>query len=132
MADVEIKEDRRYTQDHEWTKPEGEELVVGVTAYAVGQLGDITLVSFDLGEGDEVEAGKPFGTVESVKTLADLFAPVSGKLVRVNQELEDRPELVNDDCYGEGWLAAIQPSDPSQVDGLMDAAAYGELVRGLD
>ncbi|RLB52784.1 MAG: glycine cleavage system protein GcvH [Deltaproteobacteria bacterium] len=124
MAKVEVKDDRRYTKDHEWAKSDGDELVVGVSAFAVEQLGDITMVTIDVSEGDEIEAGKPYGTVESVKTLADLFAPVSGKVLRSNEALEDEPELINDDCYDKGWLIAIAPSDASQVDGLLDAKAY--------
>ncbi len=124
MAKVEVKDDRRYTKDHEWAKSDGDDLVVGVSAFAVEQLGDITMVTIDVSEGDEIEAGKPYGTVESVKTLADLFAPVSGKVLRSNEALEDEPELINDDCYDKGWLIAIAPSDASQVDGLLDAKAY--------
>jgi glycine cleavage system H protein len=124
----EIKSDRVYTKDHEWAKQEGGDVVIGITAYAVEQLGDITLVNIDVAEGAEVEAGKPFGTVESVKTLADLFAPISGKVARVNQALQDRPELVNDDCYGEAWMIAVTPSDPGAVATLLDAAAYGKLL----
>jgi glycine cleavage system H protein len=124
----EIKSDRVYTKDHEWAKEEGDAIVIGITAFAVEQLGDITLVNLDVAEGDTVEAGKPFGTVESVKTLADLFAPLSGKVARVNKALEERPELVNDDCYGEAWMVAIVPSDRSALGGLLDAAAYDKLL----
>ena len=125
---TEVKNDRRYTKDHEWAKIDGKEIVVGITAYAVEQLGDITLVNIDVGEGDELEAGKPFGTVESVKTLADLFAPVSGKVLRINGALEDQPELVNDDCYEQAWMVAIEVSDTSQIDGLLDHAAYQQFL----
>src|SRR5690242_15296773 len=102
-----VKDDRKYTKDHEWAKAEGKELVVGITAFAVDQLGDITLVNIDVKPGDEVEAGKAFGTIESVKTLSDLFAPVSGKVTRVNAALVDAPELVNEDCWGKAWMVAI-------------------------
>jgi glycine cleavage system H protein len=125
---TEVKADRRYTKDHEWAKIDGREVVVGITAYAVEQLGDITLVNIDVGEGDELEAGKPFGTVESVKTLADLFAPVSGKVLRINPALEDEPELVNDDCYDKAWMVAIEVSDEAQLDGLLDHAAYQQFL----
>lgn len=123
-----IKSDRRYTKDHEWAKLEGEELVIGITAFAVEQLGDITLVNIDVAPGDDVEAGKPFGTVESVKTLADLYAPVSGKVARINDKLEEEPELVNDDCYDGAWLVAIVPSDTGVVESLLDASAYEALL----
>jgi len=129
MSDDEIRDDRRYTKDHEWAKSDGDDVLIGITAYAVDQLGDITLVNIDVAEGDAIDAGKPFGTVESVKTLADLFAPMSGTIVKVNSELEDAPELVNDDCYGKAWLVSIKPSDPAVLDGLLDHAAYAELLK---
>lgn len=122
-----IKSDRRYTKDHEWAKVESDGITIGITAYAVEQLGDITLVNIDVSEGDEVEEGKSFGTVESVKTLADLFAPISGKVVRVNKKLEDSPELVNDDPWGEAWMVAIE-GDDAKIAGLIDAAAYEKLL----
>ena len=90
----------KYTKDHEWAKTDGGDIVVGITQFAVEQLGDITLVSFDAKEGATIEKGKAFGTIESVKTLSDLYAPVSGTIVRLNRELENKPELVNEDCYG--------------------------------
>lgn len=126
-ASTEIKTDRKYTKDHEWAKEEGAELVVGVTAHAVDQLGDITLVSLDVKPGDTVEANQTFGTIESVKTLSDLFAPVSGKVTRVNHELDDKPELVNDDCWGKGWMIAIEAS--GGLGELLDAAAYDQLIK---
>ncbi len=126
-----IKSDRVYTSDHEWAKTEGDAIVIGITAYAVQQLGDITLVNLDVAEGDTIEAGKPFGTVESVKTLADLFAPIAGTVVRVNKaNLEERPELVNDDCYGAAWMVAIAPTDPACLEGLLDPEAYALLLDG--
>ena len=120
----EVKDDRKYTKDHEWALREGGELVVGITAFAVDALGDITLVSLDVKVGDTVQAGKAFGTIESVKTLSDLFAPVSGKITRVNAALEENPELVNEDCWGKGWMVAIATeATPSE---LLDAGAYSE------
>ena len=112
--------DLRYTKDHEWTKGSGSEVTVGITAFAVEQLGDITLVNIDVKPGDTVTEGKSFGTIESVKTLSDLFAPVSGKVVRVNADLEGKPELVNEDCW-KAWMIAIAPADGAAVDALMDA-----------
>ena len=119
----------RYTKDHEWARDGAGELVVGITAFAVEQLGDITLVNLDVKPGDQLTAGKPFGTIESVKTLSDLYAPVSGKVLRVNAELANKPELVNEDCYGKAWMIAIAPSDPQAAASLMDAAAYESHVK---
>src|SRR5689334_24656399 len=103
MASDDVRADRRYTKDHEWAKESGAEVLVGITAFAVDQLGDITLVNLDVKPGDIITAGKAFGTIESVKTLSDLFAPISGKVTRINADLETRPELVNDDCYDKAW-----------------------------
>ncbi|MSP25262.1 MAG: glycine cleavage system protein GcvH [Myxococcales bacterium] len=124
----EIKTDRRYTSDHEWALTDGGLVRIGITAYAVEQLGDITLVNLDAAVGAELTAGAAFGTVESVKTLADLFSPISGTVVEVNAALADQPELVNDDCYGGAWMIAIAPTNPSEVEALLDAEAYGTLL----
>lgn len=126
MGATDVKDDRRYTKDHEWAKDEQGDLVVGITAFAVDQLGDITLVNIDVKAGDTVTAGKAFGTIESVKTLSDLFAPVSGKVVRVNKVLEEKPELVNEDCWGEGWMVVIKPA--ANDGDLLDAARYKTLI----
>jgi glycine cleavage system H protein len=120
--------DLRYTKDHEWAKSVGGEVTVGVTSFAVEQLGDITLVSLDVKPGDTVTAGKSFGTVESVKTLSDLFAPISGKVVRVNADLESKPEAVNEDCW-KAWMIAIAPADAGAVAALLDATAYVAHVK---
>jgi len=127
MSDHTFPGDRRYTKDHEWARP-GTEVLVGVSAFAVEQLGDITLVNVDAKVGDAVEAGKAFGTIESVKTLSDLFAPVSGTVVKINAELENKPELINEDCYAKGWIVAIKPSKPAELEALMDTAAYAKHV----
>jgi glycine cleavage system H protein len=119
--------DRRYTKDHEWAKREGGDWLVGITAFAVESLGDITLVNLDVKAGDTVTAGKAFGTIESVKTLSDLFAPVSGKVARVNGDLEGKPELVNEDCW-KAWMIAITPTDASETE-LLDDKAYAEHVK---
>lgn len=132
MSAKDVKTDRKYTKEHEWAKREGDELIVGITAFAVDQLGDITLVSLDVKPGDSVTAGKPFGTIESVKTLSDLFAPVNGTVTRVNGALENTPELVNEDCWGKGWMVAIQPSAPDAEAALLDAAAYQEYLETAD
>lgn len=121
--------DRRYTEDHEWAKLEGDTVLVGISSHAVEQLGDITLVSIDAGVGDQLEAGKTFGTIESVKTLSDMLAPVSGTLLSINGDLEETPELVNDDCYDKGWMVKIKPSSPSEFEKLLDTNAYAEHVK---
>jgi glycine cleavage system H protein len=129
MSD-QVPPDLRYTKEHEWVRESGGEVAVGITAFAVEQLGDITLVNLDVKVGDQVGAGKPFGTIESVKTLSDLYAPVAGKVVRINEALASKPELVNEDCYGKAWMIAIAPADPKATSALLDAAAYAEHVRG--
>jgi glycine cleavage system H protein len=123
---TEVKDDRRYTKDHEWALEKQGELTVGITAFAVDQLGDITLVNLDVKAGDAVTAGKAFGTIESVKTLSDLFAPVNGKVLRVNQALEEKPELVNEDCWGEGWMIVIAPAPGASE--LVDPEAYRKII----
>jgi glycine cleavage system H protein len=124
-----VPPDLRYTKEHEWVRESGAEAVVGITAFAVEQLGDITLLNLDVKVGDEIGEGKPFGTIESVKTLSDLYAPVAGKIVRINEELLKKPELVNEDCYQKGWMVAIAPKDPKAASRLLDAAAYNEHIR---
>ena len=119
----------QYTKDHEWAKVEGDRVRVGITSFAVEQLGDITLVSFDVKPGDKLEAGKAFGTIESVKTLSDLFAPVSGKIVEINKDLDQKPELVNEDCYGKAWMVVIEATEARAIDELLDEKAYAEHVK---
>lgn len=129
MASNEVKPGLRYTKDHEWTSSEGKEVKVGITAFAVDQLGDVTLVNLDVKAGDTLTAGKAFGTIESVKTLSDLLAPVSGTVTAVNAALEDKPELVNEDCYGAAWMITVALTDPTELDGLLDAGAYAEFLK---
>jgi glycine cleavage system H protein len=117
----------KYTKDHEWAKVEGTDVSVGVTAFAVEQLGDITLVALDVKVGDTLVVGAAFGTIESVKTLSDLFSPVSGKVTKVNLELEAKPELINEDCYGKGWMIVVA-TDGGGAD-LMDDAAYAAFLK---
>ncbi len=119
----------KYTKDHEWTKVDGNRVTVGITSFAVEQLGDITLVNLDVKVGDEIETGKAFGTIESVKTLSDLFAPVSGKVVEINKDLDAKPELVNEDCYGKAWMVVIEAGDTSALNALLDEKAYAEHVK---
>ncbi len=125
----ELPADRRYTKDHEWARRDGGEVTVGITAFAVEQLGDITLVNLDVKVGDTVEIGKAFGTIESVKTLSDLYAPVSGKVVRLNEQLTSKPELVNEDCYCKAWMVVIEAADPRATEQLLDEKAYAEHVK---
>jgi glycine cleavage system H protein len=117
-----VPADLQYTKDHEWARVEGRKVTVGVTAFAVEQLGDITLVSLDAKVGQKIEAGKAFGTIESVKTLSDLYAPLSGTIVEVNGALDSAPELVNDDCYGKAWMIVLEAD--ADVAGLLPAADY--------
>ncbi|MGD9488804.1 MAG: glycine cleavage system protein GcvH [Calditrichaceae bacterium] len=117
----------KYTKDHEWTKTEGDIVVVGITDYAQGELGDVVFV--ELPEvGDKVSMGDSFGTIEAVKAVADLFSPVSGEIVEINGALEDEPETVNKDPYGEGWMVKIKISDTSELKDLMDADAYSKHI----
>lgn len=129
MATTDVRSDRRYTKDHEWAKQDGDAVLIGVTSFAVDQLGDITLVNIDVKPGETITAGKAFGTIESVKTLSDLFAPVGGRVVRVNDKLENSPELVNQDCYESAWMIALVPSNPTELDALLDHAAYTQLLE---
>ncbi len=116
-----------YTNNHEWIRAVGGEGSVGITDYAQGELGDI--VFLDLPEiGASVTAGRPFGSIEAVKAAADLFAPVSGTISEVNQDLEHHPELINQDAFGEGWIVKIKLSNASELNALLDAAAYGRLT----
>jgi glycine cleavage system H protein len=132
MSDkFDIREDRQYTKDHEWALSNADGVQVGITAYAVDQLGDITLVNLDVKVGDTVVAGKAFGTIESVKTLSDLYSPVSGKVAKINAVLESQPELVNEDCYGKGWMLVIAPSNAGEKDQLLSPPAYGELLKSV-
>ncbi|HKO93972.1 MAG TPA: glycine cleavage system protein GcvH [Polyangiaceae bacterium] len=126
-----IPKELRYTKDHEWAKTNGDVVEIGITAYAVGQLGDVTLV--DLPEpGATLTAHKRFGDIESVKTVSELFAPIGGVVVEVNQQLRDKPELVNDGPYAAGWMLRIRPANPAELSELMDAAQYTAYLGTLD
>lgn len=119
-----------YTADHEWLRRENEdsdEVTVGITEFAQEQLGDVVYLELPA-DGTALSAGEPFGEIESAKTVAELFAPVSGELIRSNGELEDRPELVNESPYDEGWIVRVRLSDAAELDGLLDADAYRELI----
>jgi glycine cleavage system H protein len=124
---AENPKDLRYTKEHEWARRTGKTVVVGVTAHAQEALGDVVYV--DLPKiGAVLARGTSFGTVESTKAVSELFAPLSGKVVKVNEALANEPQLINQDPYGRGWICEVEPSAPAEYDGLLDAAAYGALV----
>ena len=131
MSDYEIPGELRYTSDDEWVREAGEEVAVGVTDFAQNQLGDIVFVELP-SVGATTEAGTSFGTIESVKAVSDLFAPLSGVVVAINEALVDNPELVNESCYDRGWLIRLRPSDRSQLQALLDAGAYAKSVEERD
>jgi glycine cleavage system H protein len=118
-----VPSDLHYTADHEWVKMDGDIAIVGVTDYAQGELGDIVFVEVET-EGENLDAEEVFGTIEAVKTVSDLILPLSGEVIEFNETLEDDPSLINNDPFGEGWIIKVRVSNPSDVEGLMDAAAY--------
>lgn len=118
-----------YTKDHEWVKKEGETVTVGVTDFAQGELGDVVFVEIET-EGEELDKEEAFGTIEAVKTVSDLFMPVGGEVLEVNPALEDSPDLVNKDPYGEGWMVKIKVADTAELDELMDAEQYKAHIEG--
>ena len=117
----------KYTTDHEWVRIEGDMAFIGITDYAQGELGEIVYVDVPT-EGETVAAGEVFGSIEAVKTVADLLMPVEGEVVELNAALEDQPELVNNDPYGEGWIIKVKMADPAKAEALMDAAAYNSVL----
>lgn len=128
MADYEIPAELHYTREDEWCRVEGNRVVIGVTDYAQQQLGDIVFVELPA-VGTAIERGEPFGVIESVKAVSDLYAPVTGEVVEVNTDLGDRPEQVNEDCYGDGWLIAVAISDDADLTEHLDAATYRHHVE---
>jgi len=117
----------KYTKDHEWIRVDGENAFIGITDFAQGELGDIVYVEIETLE-ESVDMGNVFGTIEAVKTVSDLFMPVNGVILEVNEKLESEPELVNNDPYGEGWMVKIKLDDPAQVNELLDLAAYEKIT----
>lgn len=117
----------KYTKDHEWVAIDGDVATVGITDFAQGELGEIVYVEIET-EGETLDKEEVFGTVEAVKTVSDLFMPLSGEVIEINPELEDQPELVNDDAYGKGWMIKIKLSDASEVEELLSADDYKELI----
>jgi glycine cleavage system H protein len=128
VADYEIPAELHYTREDEWCRVEGNRVVIGVTDYAQQQLGDIVFVELPA-VGTAIERGEPFGVIESVKAVSDLYAPVTGEVVEVNADLGDRPEQVNEDCYGDGWLIAVAISDDADLTEHLDAATYRRHVE---
>lgn len=124
-----IPSELKYTKDHEWVKVEGDLVTIGITDFAQGELGDIVYVDVDSLD-DTLEIEEVFGSVEAVKTVSDLFMPLSGEVTEFNEDLEDEPELVNADPYGKGWMIKIKISDESQLESLLSAEAYQELIQG--
>jgi len=122
-----IPADLKYTKDHEWVKVDGDTATVGITDFAQSELGDIVYVEIET-EGETLDAEEVFGTVEAVKTVSDLFMPVSGEVVEVNEALEDEPEAVNQDPYGKGWMIKVKMTNPDEVNNLLSADQYKELI----
>jgi len=116
-----------YTSEHEWIRVEGDEIVIGVTDFAQGELGDVVFVEIET-EGETLSRGDTFGTIEAVKTVSDLYMPADGEVMEVNAALEDNPELVNSDPFGDGWMIRVKISDPSQLDDLLSAEEYQSLI----
>jgi len=122
-----IPHELKYTKEHEWIRAEGGNAYIGITDFAQGELGDIVFLEIET-EGDTLEKEEVFGTVEAVKTVSDLFMPVSGKVIEVNTQLEDEPELVNKDPYGEGWLIKVEMKDVSEIEELLTAEEYKKMI----
>ena len=124
---MEIKPELKYTKDHEWISIDGDIATIGITDYAQGELGDIVYVEIE-SFGEQLDKEEIFGSVEAVKTVSDLFLPVSGEITQMNEGLEDNPELINDDPYGEGWIIKMKISDQNELSDLLSADAYKELI----
>ena len=131
LNELRLPDDLRYTEDHEWTRSEGEKIVAGISDYAQDQLGDIVYVEFPQ-VGDTFQKGEEFGTVESVKAVSELYMPVAGEILAFNTALEDAPGLVNEKPYEDGWMLEIKPADPNEYETLMSRDAYFELLKGIE
>ncbi len=124
-----IPEELKYTKDHEWIKIEGDIATIGITDFAQGELGDIVYIDVETVD-ETIDQNEVFGSVEAVKTVSDLFMPLSGEIIEFNESLEDAPEKVNSDAYGDGWMIKMKISDTSEIDNLLDAAGYKEIIGG--
>jgi len=131
ISELNLPTDIRYTEDHEYARPEDDRVRVGITDYAQDQLGDIVFVELPQ-EGDTFEKGKEFGTVESVKAVSELNMPISGTILAVNTTLAEQPETVNTDPYNNGWMIEVKPDNPSELDALMSKDAYLEMLKGME
>ncbi len=129
LDELNFPEDVKYTKDHEWAKLEGDIVTIGLSDYAQDQLGEIVFVELPE-EGDSFSEGDEFGSVESVKAVSEIYLPIGGEITAINEDLEDAPELVNNDCYTGGWLVKVKPEDLGELDNLMDKAAYLEMLKG--
>lgn len=125
---MKVPDNLKYTKDHEWLRVEGDHGFVGITDFAQGELGDVVFVEIET-EGETLDKEEVFGTIEAVKTVSDLFMPVGGEVVEINPALEDKPDLVNKDPYGDGWMIKIKISDSSEVDGLLSPEEYKDLLE---
>lgn len=123
-----IPAELKYSKDHEWVRVDGNIAFIGITDFAQDQLGDIVYVDIEVEEGDEIAPNEVFGSVEAVKTVSDLFMPISGKILEINEGLEDAPESINSDPYGEGWILKVEITEPEDLDNLLDAEGYKEVA----
>ncbi len=129
ISDLNLPDDVKYTKDHEWAKLDSDIVTIGINDYAQDQLGEIVFV--ELPEvGDTFSEGDEFGSVESVKAVSEMYIPISGEIVEINESLEDAPELVNESCYDNGWIIKVKPDDMAQMDNLMDKPAYLDMLKG--
>ena len=124
---MKVPDNLMYTKDHEWIRVDGDNGLVGITDFAQGELGDIVFIEIET-EGETLNKEEVFGTIEAVKTVSDLFMPVGGEVLELNPALEDNPDLVNKDPYGEGWMIRVKIGDPSEIDGLLSPEAYKDLI----
>ncbi len=130
ISDIVLVDGLKYAKEHEWAKKEGDTIKIGITDWAQDQLGDIVFVELPEVD-DEFDKGDEFGTLESTKAVSEMYMPIGGKIVATNEALEDEPELVNQDPYGGGWFIEVAPSDPAELDALMDKDGYLEMLKGL-
>ncbi len=130
LEELKLPEDLKYTKDHEWAKVDGDAVLVGITDYAQDQLGDIVFVEMPE-TGDSFQAGDEFGTLESVKAVSELYLPIGGEIIEVNEELDDSPELINQDPY-KGWIVKVKPEDIAEMDSLLDCSGYLAILQGSE